>query len=162
MELAWGFRRKRSDQPVDLIDAHSGLAGLFVGDGVIDEDLMTALLERSWVTDETLLSIASGRREEAHRLFDEAIEEFEVAIASAHATGAVELAAHARFDQARVLLKRAFAGDAERAKSLLAQAESGARERRMGRLLSRIEELAPGGERSAHHTPGTSRLVRPM
>jgi hypothetical protein len=154
MEFTWGFRRKRSYEQFDLIDAHSGLAGLFVGDGVIDDDLMQALLERSWITDEILLAIASGRREEAHGLFDEAIEEFEVALAAAHAQGAVELAAHARFDEARVLLKRAHAGDAERADTLLAQAESGARARRMGRLLSRIEEL--------HHTPGTSRLVRRM
>jgi hypothetical protein len=149
MELTWGFRRRRADPPVDLIDAHSGLAGLFVGDGVIDDDLMQALLERSWVTDEVLLAIASGRREEAHGLYDEAIEEFEVAIASAHATGAVELAAHARFDQARVLLKRAYSGDAERAYTLLAQAESGARARRMGRLLARVEQLTTPRERAA-------------
>jgi hypothetical protein len=143
MELTWGFRRRRSDPPVDLIDAHSGLAGLFVGDGVIDDDLMQALLEPSWISDEILLAIASGRREEAHGLFDEAIQEFEVAIASAHANGAVELAAHARFDEARVLLKRAYSGDGERAATLLAKAKSGARARRMERLLARIEELAP-------------------
>jgi hypothetical protein len=150
MEFTWGFRRKRSDlEQFDLIDAHSGLAGLFVGDGVIDDDLMQALLERSWITDEILLAIASGRREEAHGLLDEAIEEFEVALASAHAQGAVELAAHARFDEARVLLKRGYAGDAERAEMLLAQAESGATARRMGRLLSRIEELTTPRERAA-------------
>jgi hypothetical protein len=154
MEFSWGLRRRRRDHPVDLIDAHSGLAGLFVGDGVIDDDLMQAVLERSVLTDEVLLAIASGRREEAHGLFDEAIQEFEVAITSAHSSGAVELAAHARFDQARVLLKRGYSGDAERADTLLARAESGARARRMSRLLARIEET--------HHTPGTSRLVRRM
>jgi hypothetical protein len=148
MEFTWGFHRRRPAEPVDLIDAHSGLAGLFVGDGVIDDDLMQALLERSWATDEILLAIASGRREEAHGLYDEAIEEFEVAIASAHTAGAVELAAHARFDQARVLLKRGYSGDAERAETLLAQAESGARARHMARLLSRVEALTTPRERA--------------
>jgi hypothetical protein len=144
MELALLFHRKRSDRTIDLVDAHSGLAGLFVGDGVVDDDLMQALLERSWMSDEILLAIASGRRDLAHRRYDSAIEGFELAIGSAHATGAVELAAHARFDAARALLKRDHPGDAERADTLLAQAESGARARRMGRLLARIEELGPG------------------
>jgi hypothetical protein len=148
MDLTWGFHRRRHAQPVDLIDAHSGLAGLFVGDGVIDDDLMQALLERSLSSDEILMAIASGRREEAHGLYDEAIEEFEAALAAAHAHGAVELAAHARFDEARVLLKRDYSGDAERAETLLAQAEEGARARRMGRLLSRIEQLTTPPERA--------------
>jgi hypothetical protein len=148
MEFTWGLHRRRPAEPVDLIDAHSGLAGLFVGDGVIDDDLMQALLERSLSTDEILLAIASGRREEAHGLFDEAIEDFDAAITAAHTAGAVELAAHARFDQARVLLKRDYSGDAERAQRLLAEAESGARARRMGRLLSRVEELTTPRERA--------------
>jgi hypothetical protein len=148
MEFTWGFHGRRRAEPVDLIDAHSGLAGLFVGDGVIDDDLMRALLERSLSTDEILLAIASGRREEAHGLLDEAIEEFEVAITSADTAGAVELAAHARFDQARILLRRDYSGDAERARTLLAEAESGARARRMGRLLSRVEGLTTRREQA--------------
>jgi ATP/maltotriose-dependent transcriptional regulator MalT len=141
MELARAFRRRRPEGSVDLVDAHSGLAGLFVGDGVVDRELMYALLERSWVTDETLLAIAAGRRHEARGRYGAALELFEEAIASAHATGAVDLAVHARFDAARVLLNRGQPGDAERADSLLAKARNGARARSMETLAAAIDEL---------------------
>jgi hypothetical protein len=122
----------------DLIDAHSGLAGLFVGDGLVDRDLVSALFAAN---DETLLTIAAGRREEARHLYGAAFERFEDAISSARAAGAGELAAHAQFDAARVLLKRHEPGDLERARGLIDSARETARERHMEPLLARIDEL---------------------
>ena len=143
VEISWAFHRREQSErpPVDLVEAHSGLAGLFIGDGVVDRDLVGALLDGSLAADQTLLTIAAGRRQEARRLYGAAFERFDEAIASARDTGAPELAAHAQFDAARMLLKRHEPGDPERARGLIESARQTALALRMDPLLARIDEL---------------------
>ncbi len=153
MELGGAFKRLRSvthRQPAaasergDPADAYTALAGLFVGEGVIDDDLIGVLLDPSTDRDDALLELAAGRRCEAAGRVDEAVEHFGAAIEAGRLASATEVIAHAAHDCARALYTRNHPGDADRCWAMLEEARECAGARGMTRLRARIEELERG------------------
>lgn len=149
MGLTDAFTRWRDHEAVDppaaelstFALAHTDLAGLFVGDGVIDDDVVGTLLDPSPERDDALLELAAGRRAEACERLEEAADRLTAAIEMAVAARLDGIAAHARHDCARVLIKRGDAGDLGRAVGLLDMALTAASERGMDELAGQITKL---------------------
>lgn len=150
MEFSGALRRLRTGvakepppRPAPA-EAYTALAGLFVGDGVVDDDLIGVLLDPSVMRDDALLALASGRRAQALGRLDGAIDDFADAIAAARTAGVPEVIAHAAHDRARALFTRNHPGDADECLRMLAVAHESAQERGMDALCTRIEELELG------------------
>ena len=128
----------------DPADAYTALAGLFVGDGIVDDDLIGVLLDPSQDRDDALLALASGRRAEAAGRIDQAVRDFQHAVVTAEDAGAGEIAAHAAHDCARALFTRNAFGDKEACRAMLVRAHDHAAARGMTKLRERIEDLELG------------------
>jgi len=138
-----GATAPRGDAPVPA-DAYTDLAGLFIGDGVIDDDLIGVLLDPSTDRDDALLALAAGRRAEASGRLDAAVRDFHAAIDAGRVAGTAEVVAHAAHDCARALFTRNHPGDAEECLRMLAAAHENASARGMATLCAQIEHLELG------------------
>ena len=136
-------RRQPPPRPASA-EAYTELAGLFVGNGIVDDDLIGVLLDPSVVRDDALLALAAGRRAEALGRLDGAIADFADAISAARAAVVPEVLAHAAHDRARALFTRNHPGDVDECLRMLAMAHESARERGMETLCTQIEQLELG------------------
>lgn len=104
-------------------DAYTDLAGIFVGDGGVDPNLIGTLLDPAIDGDAALLALAAGRRAEANGRIDKAINHFREAIDGGHAASAAGVVVHGAHDCARALFVRNHPGDVDECLNLLDDAQ---------------------------------------